>query len=81
MAQQYRWITAALVGRWCSSPEEALYDALRAGQASTAPEQSGRIVLCPFATIENVEDMYAVDVPILFSTATKPHLWDSEPSS
>lgn len=50
---QHRWITASLEGRWCSSPGEALYDALRAGQAVCGPEHGGEIVLDAFAPIEN----------------------------
>jgi hypothetical protein len=49
---QHRWITASLSGRWCSSVDEALFDALRAGQAVQKSDQNQEIVLRDFATIE-----------------------------
>ncbi len=49
---QYRWITSALCGRWCSSPEEALYDALRAGQGFQTLANSDQITLHEFARVE-----------------------------
>jgi hypothetical protein len=51
---QHRWITSSLSGRWCSSVDEALFDALRAGQAvqKSDQDQDQEIVLRDFATIE-----------------------------
>ena len=48
----HRWFTCVLFGRWCSGPEEALYDALRSGQAVCNPDQSDEIVLRTFTGIE-----------------------------
>ena len=49
---QHRWTTTTLQGRWCSSPDEALFDALRAGQAVLDREQNDAIALKAFATVE-----------------------------
>jgi hypothetical protein len=48
----HRWFTSALVGQWCSGPDEALYDALRSGQAMRNPDQNHEIVLRTFTGIE-----------------------------
>jgi len=48
----HRWSTTALVGPWCSSADEALYDALRWGQAVQGAGLDEQIVLQPFATME-----------------------------
>lgn len=48
----YRWSSSALRGRWCASAEEALLDALRAGQARCDARQNGLIVLEAFAWME-----------------------------
>jgi hypothetical protein len=48
----HRWLSSALHGRWCSNTEEALFDALRAGQAVRGSEQSDEPVLKSFASIE-----------------------------
>ena len=47
----HRWLSSALHGRWCSNTEEALYDALRSGQAILA-DGSDDVILKPFASIE-----------------------------
>ncbi len=49
---QHRWTTTTLHGRWCSSPDEALFDALRAGQAVLDREQNDTIALRAFASVE-----------------------------
>lgn len=48
----HRWITSTLIGQWCSSPDEALYDALRCGQAVRDSDLSDEIVLRTFTAIE-----------------------------
>jgi hypothetical protein len=48
----HRWLSPTLHGRWCSSIDEALFDALRAGQARRVAEQNDELVLHPFASIE-----------------------------
>ena len=48
----HRWFTSALVGKWCLGPDEALYDALRAGQAVRNSGQNDEIVLRTFTGIE-----------------------------
>jgi hypothetical protein len=48
----HRWFTPALLGSWCASAEEALFDALHWGQAIRNPDTNGAIVLAPFATME-----------------------------
>lgn len=48
----HRWLSPTLHGRWCSSIDEALFDALRAGQAQRVAEQSDEVVLRSFASIE-----------------------------
>lgn len=48
----YRWLSRALQGRWCSSAEEALLDALRAGQALSDSLQNRLIVLRSFAWMD-----------------------------
>jgi hypothetical protein len=45
----YRWTTAALVGPWRPTREEALRDALVAGQADMVGE---KVVPCGFVRIE-----------------------------
>lgn len=49
---QHRWITASMHGRWCTTPDEALFDALRAGQASLYPGRNDEIVLKDIASVE-----------------------------
>lgn len=61
MITHYRWATSVLSGRWCLSKEEALFDAFRAGQAIQASEQSDKIVLQPFARIDE-QKIYRKDV-------------------
>jgi hypothetical protein len=48
----HRWLSPTLHGRWCSSIDEALFDALRAGQALLGAEQGDEVVLRSFASIE-----------------------------
>jgi len=48
----HRWLSSALHGRWCSSVDEALFDALRAGQAVRQAEEDDAVVLKSFASIE-----------------------------
>lgn len=48
----HRWCTAALLGPWCGSADEALFDALRRGQAVRNPGPNGAIVLRSFAAME-----------------------------
>jgi hypothetical protein len=50
----HRWFTAMLKGRWCANLDEALFDALRAGQARTGsgPDE---VVLNPLTLIEESE--------------------------
>jgi len=48
----HRWATSALHGRWCSSPDEALYDALRSGQAVRDSNDTDQVVLRTFTLIE-----------------------------
>jgi hypothetical protein len=48
----FRYVTPVVKGRWRRSEEEALSDALEAGQAYTS---GGRTVLFEFATIEREE--------------------------
>ena len=48
----HRWFTSALLGQWCSSPDEALFDALRSGQAVRNSDQNDEIVLRAFTAIE-----------------------------
>ena len=48
----HRWFTSALVGQWCSGSDEALYDALRSGQAVRSSDQDDEIVLRTFTAIE-----------------------------
>jgi len=48
----HRWFTSVLVGRWCSGHDEALYDALRSGQAVRNTGQDDEIVLRMFTGIE-----------------------------
>lgn len=50
--RQHRWIAASMHGRWCTTPDEALFDALRAGQATLNPGQSDEILLKDFASVE-----------------------------
>lgn len=56
----HRWHTKALVGPWCPSADDALYDALRWGQAVQGPGLDGEIVLKSFATLETRADMKRV---------------------
>jgi hypothetical protein len=51
----HRWFTSVLHGRWCSGPDEALFDALRAGQAVRISERNDEVVLLTFAAIEERE--------------------------
>lgn len=51
----HRWFTSVLHGRWCSSVDEALFDALRAGQAVLTSEQNDEISLKAFTGIEERE--------------------------
>jgi len=48
----HRWLSSALHGRWCPSIDEALSDALRAGQAVRGSGQNDDVVLKPFASIQ-----------------------------
>jgi hypothetical protein len=48
----HRWLSSALHGRWCAGIDEALFDALRAGQAIRAPGPNDEVVLRPFASIQ-----------------------------
>lgn len=48
----HRWFTSVLHGRWCSGAEEALFDALRAGQAVRTLDGEHAVVLQTFAAIE-----------------------------
>lgn len=48
----HRWLSSSLHGRWCSNTDEALFDALRAGQAVRGPEGGDEVVLKSFASIE-----------------------------
>jgi hypothetical protein len=48
----HRWLSSALHGRWCASTDEALFDALRAGQAVRDSGQNDEVVLRPFASIQ-----------------------------
>jgi hypothetical protein len=48
----HRWFTSALLGRWCSSADEAMYDALRSGQAIRNSGEDDVIVLRSFTSIE-----------------------------
>jgi hypothetical protein len=48
----HRWSSRSLCGHWCSNLDEALFDALRAGQALRDSEQNDEIVLRSFASIE-----------------------------
>ena len=48
----HRWITSALHGQWCSGPDEALYDALRSGQAVRDSIDNDDVVLRTFTSIE-----------------------------
>jgi hypothetical protein len=48
----HRWCSPALLGSWCASAEEALFDALHWGQAVRNPDPGGGIVLRPFAAME-----------------------------
>lgn len=51
----YRWLSSSLHGRWCANTDEALFDALRAGQAVRGSEQGDEVVLKSFASIEASE--------------------------
>jgi hypothetical protein len=51
----HRWSSSALHGRWFSSADEALFDALGAGQAVREPGRNEKIKLLPFASIEERE--------------------------
>lgn len=48
----HRWFTPVLLGSWCASAEEAMFDALHWGQAVRNPDPHGAIVLRPFAAME-----------------------------
>jgi hypothetical protein len=48
----HRWLSSALHGRWCANTEEALFDALRSGQAVLHPDGSDDVILKAFASIE-----------------------------
>ena len=52
-AERFRYATAALRGRWQTTRDEALFDALRAGQAFQRGEL---ILLYAFARIETLSD-------------------------
>jgi hypothetical protein len=56
----HRWLTKVLIGPWCASADDALYDALRWGQAVQGPGLDGEIVLQPFATMETGVDLKQV---------------------
>lgn len=56
----HRWSTSALLGQWCSSPTEALIDALRAGQAVRDLDQNDEIVLRTFTAIEAREPRFGL---------------------
>ena len=49
---EHRWTTYDLNGRWCSSRDEALFDALRAGQANLDQGQNDKIILRLPAVVE-----------------------------
>ena len=48
----HRWFTSTLLGQWCSGSDEALYDALRCGQAVRDSDHNDEIVLRTFTAIE-----------------------------
>jgi hypothetical protein len=48
----FRYVTAALCGRWRRSREDAMLDALKAGQAAYDPAVPGGIRPLKFARIE-----------------------------
>jgi hypothetical protein len=48
----HRWLSSALHGRWCSSADEALFDALRSGQAVRVAQENDEVVLKSFASIQ-----------------------------
>jgi hypothetical protein len=49
---QHRWITDERHGRWCSTADEALFDALRSGQASLSLDDGDAVTLRPCALLE-----------------------------
>jgi hypothetical protein len=52
----FRFRTAALVGRWHTTRQEALVDALRAGQARRLPSGEDAIELKEFVRLEEQEE-------------------------
>ena len=48
----YRYVTPALHGRWRSTLQAALVDAMRAGQARADPDQPGGFAMLESARIE-----------------------------
>ena len=48
----YRYVTPALHGRWRTTRQEALVDAMRAGQARANPARSGGIDMLASVEIE-----------------------------
>ena len=48
----YRYVTPALHGRWRNTHQEALVDAMRAGQARASPGDPGGIVMLCGVRIE-----------------------------
>ena len=48
----YRYVTPALHGRWRTTRQEALVDAMRAGQARANPAQPDGIVMLASVEIE-----------------------------
>ena len=49
---QHRWTNGLSSGRWCATPDEALFDALRAGQAALDTRGHDEIVLTGLASVE-----------------------------
>jgi hypothetical protein len=49
---RHRWITDQRHGRWCSTADEALFDALRSGQGLLSLENGDAVTLRPSALLE-----------------------------
>ena len=49
---RFRYVTPAVHGRWCSSRDEALLDALRAGQARGQTQDPSTIELLEYARLQ-----------------------------
>lgn len=50
---QYRWSSGVVHGRWCNTAQEALKDALRAGQAVETAGPRRQIALREFTKLED----------------------------